>query len=298
MIFRDRPDGTLIKVPSFKKVLTYTCPTRDESSLYFKETLEIEEAISLLLEKNRGKSPEDRITIFHLIVAAYVRTVVERPMVNTFVSGHRFYQRNEISFSLVAKKQMSDEGIEGLVKVKFSPMDTIEQVAARMKKAVLVGKSDAGSSSEREVDFLMSLPQPITSLVMWLYKVLDTNNLMPGFMIDNDPSYSTALITNLGSIGVDGVFHHLFNWGNSSVIMAIGKVKKVPLYDTRTADERKARVLDIYFTLDDRIADGTYYSNSLKAFKRYMEHPELLFEPPKYTKEQIDALKLRKGTVK
>ncbi len=293
MIFRDRPDGTFIKVPSFKKVLTYTCPTRDESSLYFKERLEIENAIKLLLEKNKGKSAEDRISIFHLIVAAYIRTVVERPQVNTFVSGHKFYQRNEISFSLVAKKEMSDEGIEGLVKVKFSPMDTIEQVAARMKKAVLVGKSDKGSSSEREVDFLMSLPQPITSLVMWLYKLLDTNNLMPGFMIDNDPSYSTALITNLGSIGVDGVFHHLFNWGNSGVIMAIGKVKKVPLYDTRTAEERKTRVLDIYFTLDDRLADGTYYCNSLKTFKKYIEQPELLFEPPNYTKEQIEALKLK-----
>lgn len=293
MIFRDRPDGTLIKVPSFKKVLTYTCPTRDESSLYFKETLDVENAISILLDKNRGKALEDRITLFHIIIAAYIRTVAERPQVNTFVSGHKFYQRNEISFSLVAKKELTDEGVEGLVKVKFSPIDSMEQVAARMRKAVSVAKSDKGSGSEREVDFLMSLPQPIASAVMWLYKVLDVNNLMPRFMIDNDPSYSSALITNLGSIGVDGVFHHLFNWGNSGAIMAIGKVKMMPVYDTRTADSRKARVLDVYITLDDRLADGTYYGKTLKVFRKYIEHPELLFEPPAYTKEQIDALKLR-----
>ncbi|MCK7488725.1 MAG: hypothetical protein MZU97_26920 [Bacillus subtilis] len=70
--------------------------------------------------------------------------------------------------------------------------------------------------------------------------------MLPGFMIDNDPSYSTALITNLGSIGIDGVFHHLFNWGNSGVIIAIGKIKKAPVLDSRSGEGKIASVLDIY----------------------------------------------------
>lgn len=294
MLFRNRPDGTYFKVPSFKRVLTYTCVTRDEACLYYKDTIFMDEAISMLLERNRGKSPEDRVTILHLIIAAYVRTVVERPLLNTFVSGHDFYQRNEISFSLVAKKQMTDEGIEGLVKVRFRPEDTLEDISRKMKACITEGKSDAGSSSEKEIDFLMKLPKPIIGAFMWLYKLLDANNLLPGFMIDTDPSYSTALVTNLGSIGIDGVFHHLFNWGNSGVIMAIGKVKKATVTDKRSGEGRIASVLDLYLTLDDRIADGTYYGNSLKAFKHYLENPGLLFETPSWSKEQIDALKLRK----
>lgn len=295
MLFRNRPDGTYIKVPSFKKVLTYTCPTRDEASLYYKDTIVMDAAIALLLKENRGKSAKDRINILHLIVASFVRTIVERPLINTFVSGHSFYQRNEISFSLVAKKQLTDEGTEGLVKVCFQPTDTIWQVAERMRRAVEEGKSVRGSSSEREVDFLMSMPQPLASAFMWLYRLLDTRNLLPGSLIANDPSYSSGLITNLGSIGIDGVFHHLFNWGNSGLIMAIGKIKKAPVNDNRSGIGKIASVLDIYMTLDDRLADGTYYGNTLKTFKNYMENPDRLFEQPSYTKEQIDALMLKKS---
>ncbi len=294
MLFRNRPDGTYFKVPSFKRVLTYTCVTRDESCLYYKDRILMDNAISMLLERNRGKAPEDRVTVLHLIIAAYVRTVVERPLLNTFVSGHDFYQRNEITFSLVAKKQLTDEGIEGLVKARFNPEDTLEDISLRMKAYIAEGKSDEGSSSEKEIDFLMKLPKPIISVFMWLYKLLDSNNMLPGFMIDTDPSYSTALITNLGSIGIDGVFHHLFNWGNSGVIMAIGRIKKATVTDSRSGEGRTASVLDIYLTLDDRLADGTYYGNSLKVFKNYLENPELLFEPPSWSRAQIDALKLRK----
>lgn len=294
MLFRNRPDGTYFKVPSFKRVLTYTCATRDEACLYYKDRILMDRAISMLLERNRGKAPEDRVTVLHLIIAAYVRTVVERPLMNTFVSGHDFYQRNEISFSLVAKKQLTDEGVEGLVKARFSPQDTLEDISRRMKAYIAEGKSAAGSSSEKEIDFLMKLPKPIISAFMWLYKLLDANNMLPGFMIDTDPSYSTALITNLGSIGIDGVFHHLFNWGNSGVIMAIGKIKKATVTDSRSGEGRTASVLDIYLTLDDRLADGTYYGNSLKVFKNYLENPELLFDPPAWSHEQIEALKLKK----
>lgn len=295
MLFRNRPDGTYIKVPSFKKVLTYTCVTRDESSLYYKETFRMDSAITQLLKLNRGRALDDRITILHLIIAAYVRAVVERPLMNTFVSGHDFYQRNEISFSLVAKKEFSDEGVEGLVKASFLPNDTIFDIARKARAGIAVGKSEAGSSSEREVDFLMKMPKPVIGIFMWLYKLLDANNMLPGFMIDNDPSYSTALVTNLGSIGIDGVFHHLFNWGNSSVIIAIGKIKKAPILDSRSGEGNIASVLDIYMTLDDRIADGMYYGNSLKVFKDYLEHPERLLASPSYSEEQIAALKLRKA---
>lgn len=76
--------------------------------------------------------------------------------------------------------------------------------------------------------------------------------------------------------------------------MAIGKVKKATVTDKRSGEGRIASVLDLYLTLDDRIADGTYYGNSLKAFKHYLENPGLLFESPSWSKEQIDALKLRK----
>lgn len=293
MIFRDRPDGKLMKVPNFKKINPYMFPTRDESILYCQDRLNIDNAINMLLEMNRGKALEERVTLFHVLLTALLRSVVERPILNTFVAGQRYFKRNELSFSFVAKKELSDDGEETILKVRFNPNDTLFDVTRRTREAVVKAKSVTGNSTEKEIDIVMALPRFGIKAFMWLYRFLDYNNILPGFMIDTDPLYCTTFITNLGSIGLEPIDHHLYNWGTCGTFLAIGKVKRGPLYDSRSGQPRTAQVMDIRVSLDDRIADGYYYGNSLATFKKYVENPASLLEPAGYTKEQIDALELK-----
>jgi hypothetical protein len=226
MIFRDRPDGKALKVPNFKKLNPYMFISRDESALYCTDRFDMDEAINMLLALNRGKQPEERINLFHVILTSLLRTIVERPILNTFVAGQRYYKRNEIIFSFVAKKSLTDEGEESIVKISFQPSDSLQDVARKIREAVAHGKSEAGNKTEKEIDIVMALPRLFIKAFIWSYKFLDYNNLLPGFMIKTDPIYSTAFFTNLGSIGMDSVYHHLYNWGTCSIFISVGKLKK------------------------------------------------------------------------
>ena len=229
MIFRDRPDGTALKVPNFKKLNPYMFPTRDESVLFCTDRFNMDEAIEMLLEVNSGKQPEDRINLFHIILTSLLRTIAERPILNTFVAGQRYYRRNEILFSFVAKKDLTDEGEESIVRISLKPNDSLQDVARKIREAVVHGKSEAGNKTEKEIDIVMALPRPFIKAFIWTYKFLDYHNLLPGFMIKTDPIYSTAFFTNLGSIGMDTIYHHLYNWGTCSIFISVGKLKKGPL---------------------------------------------------------------------
>ncbi len=293
MIFRDRPDGTALKVPNFKKLNPYMFPTRDESVLFCTDRFNMDEAIEMLLEVNRGKQPEDRINLFHIILTSLLRTIAERPILNTFVAGQRYYRRNEILFSFVAKKDLTDEGEESIVRISLKPNDSLQDVARKIREAVTHGKSEAGNKTEKEIDIVMALPRPFIKAFIWTYKFLDYHNLLPGFMIKTDPIYSTAFFTNLGSIGLDTIYHHLYNWGTCSIFISVGKLKKGPLYETRSGIVKVTNVMDMKITLDDRVADGVYYGNSLRLFKNYIEHPRQLLESGQFTKEQVAELKLK-----
>lgn len=77
---------------------------------------------------------------------------------------------------------------------------------------------------------------------------------MPDFLRQDDPNFATVFLTNLGSIKCPSVYHHLNNYGSSSIMAAIGTIRK----SEKIAGDgsREVRdVVDIGFTLDERIAD-------------------------------------------
>src|SRR5205823_12675561 len=58
-------------------------------------------------------------------------------------------------------------------------------------------------SIDREVRFLTKLPGPLLRMVIAAGEWLDRWNLLPGFMIDPDPMYTSMFLANLGSLNID-----------------------------------------------------------------------------------------------
>ena len=86
------------------------------------------------------------------------------------------------------------------------------------------------------------------------------------------------MLTNLGSIQLHSGYHHLTNWGTNSVFCAIGERKKRPFYDDEGNVEMRDSV-DLGLTIDERIADGYYYSKTVRLLRKLLENPELLELP-------------------
>ncbi len=102
--------------------------------------------------------------------------------------------------------------------------------------------------------------------------------------------YASVYVSNLGSLGLDSVFHHLFEYGNTSNFIALGKIHKAPVVD-ENGELSVKDVVRIGYTLDDRISEGIYFVKAIELFKNFMQNPEILERSPSEEdiKEYLEA---------
>ena len=133
-------------------------------------------------------------------------------------------------------------------------------------------------NSTHFMEKLLKLPRCVLRLIMKILFRLDRKGKVPYDLIKDDPNYSSIFLTNLGSIDLSCGYHHLNNWGTNSCFVVIGKKHLAPeCHPDGTVTARP--VLNIGVTLDERIADGYYYSKTMKLVKHLLAHPELLELP-------------------
>ncbi len=292
MIVNKRPDGVPTKVPGYTKVLPFLMPTRNESTIYMSQEIEMDNALAFMkewAEKNDGMGKV--LTPMQIFLCALARTVARRPRLNRFISNQRYYQRNNISVSFVAKKSLSDDGLEVNVIMPLQPQDTITDVNDRFQRFVEKARSSEGNKSEKDVDLFDKMPHWLIKLTMKTIKWLDKHNWISKDIIRMFPFYCTVFVTNVGSIGLDAPFHHNFECGNVGIFAALGKIKK----DHRVQEDGSVvskTVMTINWTFDDRIVDGIYTGRAMNMLKKLMENPEVLAEVPEISRKNLDALAL------
>jgi hypothetical protein len=213
---------------------------------------------------------------------------------NRFVSGHRYYQRNRISFNFVAKREMSDDGEEVNVTMSFSPLLSLEEFCKKIYDNISSIKKGSGTSAEKINSLITNMPRFIIKLIFKIYHFLDYHNGLPKSVIDSLPFYSTIFFTNTGSVGIDAPFHHNFEIGNCGIFCAIGKILKENSVKPDGTAETRDKV-KITMTFDDRITDGLYCARAVDMVRDLVENPEKLEIPLELTEEQLSKLGLAKS---
>jgi pyruvate/2-oxoglutarate dehydrogenase complex dihydrolipoamide acyltransferase (E2) component len=117
-------------------------------------------------------------------------------------------------------------------------------------------------------------------LIVAILRSLDAHGHMPKDIAREDPYNSTVFISNLGSIKLNAGYHHLTNWGTNSVFVVVGEKHMQPFYSEDGAVSVRP-ALSLGLTLDERIADGYYYSKTIRLLKKFFAEPELLDIPAK-----------------
>lgn len=287
-MFLTRPDGKRVRgVSALRAMMPFLMPTRNESVVYFEQEIDLSRTLPYLEQLNGQPQPAAQapgsaptpINLFHLLLCAYVRTWTQRPHLNRFVVGSRIFERDHIEFSFAIKKQLTDHAALTTAKVRFEPGDTLRSVADKCQAAVRFGRGDKPSRSDQEVALITRLPRFVVRLVMWAQRALDAWNLLPAGLIRPDPLYASLFLANLGSIGLDSAYHHLFEYGTCSVFAVIGRVKKT-LFISAAGEPVVRDGVNVKYTYDERITDGLYCSTSLALFKSLVEDPQQLEAPP------------------
>jgi len=273
----DRIDGTWVRdIGPMHFFMPYLYPNRADNEAFVSEEIDLTALEAFLAKKNAGRTT-DRYTLMHAICAALVRTITLRPKMNRFIKGHRIYQRNDISLAFVVKKQFADEGKEALAFRKFGPGTTIDSLHETIMQEIHDCRSDKEDNSTASMAMFTKLPRWLMRIVMKVLFLLDYYGRVPQSLVKTDPNHATVFISNLGSIRLNAAYHHLSNWGTCSIFLVIGKKRVAPVFKEDGSCEMRT-VLNLGITLDERIADGYYYSKSIQILKHLLENPELLDE--------------------
>ena len=278
----DRKDGYWLRdLDSMHRFAPYILRNRADCEACISETIDLTAIHQYLAEKNAG-NVENRYTLFHVLSAAMLKTVVLRPAMNRFVSGRRIYQRNYLSLAFVAKRQFSDDGKEALLFLRFDDDFTLETVRDKISGEVNATRAGKSDNSTDVMDILVKMPRFLLRIVGKILWFLDHYGKMPYELIKEEPNYSTIFLSNLGSISLNAAYHHLNNWGTNSLFVVIGERKKRPFFDAEGNVEMKDS-MKLSITLDERIADGYYYAKSIALLRYLLQNPQLL-ELPANTK--------------
>ena len=288
--FGDRKDGYRVKnLDSMHVIAPLIMPNRTDNEAVMNEVFDIT-ALKEYLDKKNADSPEFKYTFFHVILAAIAKTIVLRPRLNRFYEGSKLFDRKDIIFSFVVKKQFEDDAHEALAIIKIDEdgeLSPIEQIYTKTKKIVYsVRRENKKDGTTDIMDVLVKfLPHFILRSLMRFPKWLDYNGLYPSFLMKEDPYFSSVFVSNLGSIKMHASYHHLANWGTNSFFAVVGEKKMRPFYKEDGSYELRDSI-DLGLTVDERIADGVYFAKSIKILHKLLENPELLDLP---INTEIDA---------
>lgn len=284
-MFGRRPEGKRVVkgIDPITRVVPYIMTERADAQCYCTQYADAE-IIQAYCRKKRAEGM--RLSQMSVIIAAYVRTVAHMPELNRFVVGKTVYARNELCVSFAMTKiRGKNDFLETTVKIYFDPRDTIYQVAEKIESTIEKNRVVSNqNNTDKVVHVLLSIPG-LMSFGVGFLKFLDRFGLMPRAIIDASPFHTSMFITNVASIKLNALHHHLYNFGTTTVFLGLGnKVTKFKMDKEGKLTAR--RYYPIAVVTDERVAPGAIYGMAFQYIDKYLKNPELLEQP-------IDPAELR-----
>ncbi len=272
----ERKDGIPLddKLSVSRRFIPYVLGPATDSWLLWEEIIKIEPALNFIEKWNREHPPELKLTLNMLLLRACAKAYPLHPRMNKFIAGNRYYQRNGIYISFSAKKEFSEKGGLLIFKRRFNPDESLEDMIRDIRKMLNRDRSSKVSSQERDLSKLLKLPSILLTLGMMGARALDFFNLLPHSFIESNPMFAGMFIANLGSIGLNSGWHHLYKFGNISLFGVMGAPYEKPVVEDGKVVVRK--VVSLKWTFDERIEDGFNAGRAAATVTKFLENPETL----------------------
>lgn len=277
--FGDRKDGRKVRsLAPYNTISPYIMVSRCDAQNYLADKFNTAEVERYVRQKRGGGL--DGFGIMHVILAAYIRMVSQKPYINRFISGQKIFTREQIVINMAIKKELRADVVDTVIKVTFEPTDTAEQVYRRFKDAVAKAFADSENDFDGKARMLNYIPGSVKKFAFWFIKLLDYFGLVPMALINISPFHGSMFITSMASLGIPPIYHHLYNFGNVPVFLAFG-AKRTQNEIGDGGQVIKKKYIDFTFVTDERICDGAYFASGLKLFRSYLANPAVLDVPPK-----------------
>ena len=279
-------DGYLVrKLDPVIFLSPYIMPRRTDSETHIDLNLDLTK-VEEFIKEHRKDIPG--LTLYHIVFATVVRAAAITPEINRFIAGNRIYQRKTIRISMMIKKHLEVNGRESTIFPVFEPTDSLAEIVRKTNTLAeeAMAQMDGDSNGfEKFTSLLQVVPPFVLNAFIRFMMFLDRHGWLPEKLTNLQPFHSGFFVTNVGSIGLPVVYHHLYEFGTTSVFVAIGR-KQIMNELQSDGTVRTFKVLPLRAVVDDRICDGFTYSCAFKTIRKCFRNPEILLEGYKNEEKQ------------
>ncbi|MBQ9804995.1 MAG: hypothetical protein IJW49_00575 [Clostridia bacterium] len=284
----DRKDGYKLRtINPMNKMMPYIMPQRCDACNTYADMFDVTKTDRFCRQK--VKEGKTNFSFLHIMIASYVRAISQRPALNRFVSGQKIYARKDIQIVMAIKKTMSIDAPDTIIKVRFEPDDTVDEIYEKFNAVVteVTSKPDDKTSFDKLNKILAFIPGLLCRWTVKFLNFLDYFGWLPKKLLWLSPFHGSMIITSMGSLGIRPIYHHIYNFGNLPVFLAYGGRQTV-LKTDKDGNVITKKYIELKAVTDERICDGFYYASAFKIIKRHVENPELLDVKPEEVFEDID----------
>ena len=277
-----RADGVLLRhTDPMYRIAAQVMATRSDSMNMITLDIPLAPIDAYLRQKKREGHTMSHMAV---IMAAYQRMIAEYPAINRFIVNKRAYARNEIAIGMVVLQgSHTDKANDGTMsKIYLQPNDTIFDVNRRIEEYVEKNRTQAkDNKTEQLIRKLVAIPGLLRFAVN-LLKFMDRHNMLPKSIIDASPFHCSMVFTNLASIRTNHIYHHCYDFGTTSVVVAAGNSREVP--KRRGGEIVFDKCMPLGVCMDERICSGSYFAIAFRRMKQFLSDPSLLETPPETIK--------------
>jgi hypothetical protein len=229
---------------------------------------------------NEKRKEGHHISHMAILMTAYTHLVAEYPSLNRFVSNRRIYDHKDFKISLVVLRPGNTGNDDTMAKLEFSPQDTVFDVQKKLDDYIAENSAGAETNSNGLDNIMNKLCRlgGLLDVAGWLLRFMDRHGLLPKALVDVSPFHASALFTNLASIRTNHIYHHVYDFGTTSIAIAMGNMREIPKRG-RDGQVELVRCMPLGIVMDERIASGHYFALAFARMKEMMTHPEQLEQP-------------------
>lgn len=256
---------------SFRRIAIGTWRRTYDPSVYGTMTVTVDKALDYI-EAFRARTGK-RLTLTHMMAKATAAALEKMPDANAVLRFNRLYLRKQIGvFFQVA---MEDEGGEmdlSGTTIQDADQKSLLDVVHEFEASVEKVRRKKDPNLEKTRSMFKTLPSFLLGVVLRLMAFLAyTLNLDMRWAGVPKDAFGSAMVTNIGSLGLDQAYVPLVPYSRVPLLIAVGAVKETPVVEGGQVVIRKQMKLNA--TFDHRVLDGSHAAVMSKVMHAWLEDP-------------------------
>jgi pyruvate/2-oxoglutarate dehydrogenase complex dihydrolipoamide acyltransferase (E2) component len=272
--------GAPLRLSPWRKIAIGTWSTVGDPSVYATLEVDAEPALAYLEKINQplkaqpeGAQEQPKATFTHFVGKAMAETIRRHPEINCILRLGRLYPRRSVDLFFQVASDTQGKDLSGAT-LRQADQKSVQQIAAELGAKAQRIRQQGDPDFKRLKSTMGLIPGFLAETATWLTGFfLYTLNLWSPLLGSPRDPFGSVMITSIGSLDMDMAYAPLVPYSHGPVLIAVGRVRDVPVVKDGTVQVGKRALLCA--TIDHRVIDGMHASHMVKTLRQIFAQPEV-----------------------